>query len=65
MLGQSRTQVCQQVNCSYDTLTRWLDSYLTGGLEQLVVAITHDKPSRLTVEQQQQLKLMLLKQRKE
>jgi hypothetical protein len=46
-------------------LTRWLDSYLTGGLEQLVVAITHDKPSRLTVEQQQQLKLMLLKQRKE
>ena len=63
MLGQSRTQVCQQVNCSYDTLTRWLDSYLTGGLEQLVVAITHDKPSRLTVEQQQQLKLMLLKER--
>ena len=63
MLGQSRTQVCQQVNCSYDTLTRWLDSYLMGGLEQLVVAITHDKPSRLTVEQQQQLKQMLLKQR--
>jgi transposase len=65
MLGQSRTQVCQRVNCSHDTLTRWLDSYLTGELEQLVVAITHDKPSRLTVEQQQQLKLMLLKQRKE
>ncbi len=54
MDGQSRTQVCQQLNCSYDTLTSWIDAYLTGGLAQLVVAITHDKPSRLTVEQQQQ-----------
>lgn len=63
MDGQSRTQVCQQLNCSYDTLTSWIDAYLTGGLAQLVVAITHNKPSRLTVEQQQQLKAMLLKQR--
>ena len=63
MDGQSRTQVCQQLNCSYDTLTSWIDGYLTGGLAQLVVAITHNKPSRLTVEQQQQLKAMLLQQR--
>jgi hypothetical protein len=46
-------------------LPPWRLLYLTGGLEQLVVAITHDKPSRLTDEQQQQLKLMLLKERKE
>lgn len=54
MQGQSRTQVCQQLHCTYDTLTSWIDAYLTGGLAQLVVAITHHKPSRLTVEQQQQ-----------
>ena len=63
MDGQSRTQVAQQLNCRYDTLTSWIDAYLTGGLAQLVVAITHNKPSRLTVEQQQQLKVMLLTQR--
>lgn len=43
-------------------MTSWIDAYLTGGLAQLVVAITHDKPSRLSVEQQQQLKAMLLTQ---
>lgn len=62
MDGQSRTQVAQQLNCRYDTLTSWIDAYLTGGLAQLVVAITHNKPSLLTLEQQQQLKTMLLTQ---
>ena len=62
MDGQSRTQVAQQLNCRYDTLTSWIDAYLTGGLGQLVVAITHKKPSRLTLEQKQQLKAMLLTQ---
>jgi transposase len=63
MQGQSRSQVAQQLNCSYNTLTSWIDDYIKGGLGQLVVAITHNKPSRLTVEQQQQLKVMLLTQR--
>ena len=61
--GQSRSQVARQLNCSYNTLTSWIDDYIKGGLGQLVVAITHNKPSRLTVEQQQQLKVMLLTQR--
>ena len=58
----SRTEVCEQVGCSYDTLTSWLGKYLQGGLEALVNPIKHRKPSRLSSEQQQQLKQMLLTQ---
>lgn len=61
--GQTRNQVCQQLGCSYDTLTRWIDKYLQGGLEILVSEITHNKPSRLTSQQQQQLKQMVMHQR--
>ncbi len=60
--GQSRSQVCQQLGCSYDTLSSWLSKYLQGGLEQLVCAISHNKPSRLNLEQQQQLRQMVLHQ---
>lgn len=61
--GNSRIQVCEQVGCSYDTLTSWLRKYLQGGLKALVSPIKHQKPSRLTPEQQQQLKKMILTQR--
>lgn len=61
--GDSRTQVCQQVGCSYDTLSSWLKKYLSGGLNELVSPITHQKQSRLSGEQQQQLKVMVLEQR--
>lgn len=60
--GNSRIQVCEQVGCSYDTLTSWLRKYLKGGLQALVSPIKHQKPSRLTPEQQQQLKEMILTQ---
>jgi len=61
--GLSRTEVCEQVGCSYDTLTSWVDKYLLGGLSELVRPIRHQKPSRLSLEQQQQLKAMVLTQR--
>ena len=61
--GNCRIEVCQQVGCRYDTLTNWLKKYLRGGLSELVSPITHQKPSRLSVEQQQQLKAMVLTQR--
>lgn len=60
--GNSRIKVCKQVGCSYDTLTSWLGKYLQGGLEALVNPIKHRKLSRLSSEQQQQLKQMLLTQ---
>lgn len=61
--GQSRSQVSEQVGCRYDTLTGWIDKYLDGGLSGLVSPIEHQKPSRLSPEQQQQLKAMVLRQR--
>ena len=61
--GNRRSQVCEQVGCSYDTLTSWIDQYLKGGLSELVRAIRHQKPSRLSAEQQEQLKTMVLTQR--
>lgn len=61
--GNTRSQVCQQLNCTYDTVTSWMDKYLQGGLRELVSVITHNKPSRLTLEQQQQLKQIVLTQR--
>ena len=60
--GSSRLEVCEQVGCSYDTLTSWLRKYLQGGLEALASPIKHQKPSRLTSEQQQQLKEIILTQ---
>jgi transposase len=61
--GQSRNQVCEVVGCSYDTLTSWINRYLQGGLSELVRPIHHQKPSRLSLEQLQQLKTMILTQR--
>jgi len=61
--GQSRTQVSESIGCRYDTLTSWIDKYLDGGLSGLVSPIQHQKPSRLSPEQQQQLKAMVLTQR--
>jgi transposase len=61
--GVSRSQVCTKIGCGYDTLTRWVDKYLQNGLSGLVCPISHQKPCRLSVEQQQQLKTILLTQR--
>ena len=60
--GSSRLEVCEQVGCSYDTLTSWLRKYLQGGLKALASPIEHQKLSRLTSEQQQQLKAIILTQ---
>lgn len=60
--GSSRIEVCEQVGCSYDTLTSWIRKYLQGGFKALASPIKHQKPSRLTSEQQQQLKEMILTQ---
>lgn len=61
--GKPRSQVCEEVGCTYETLTSWIDLYLKGGLSELVRPIRHQKPSRLSLEQQQQLKVMVLTQR--
>ena len=58
--GKTRKQVSQLLNCTYKTLTSWIDKYLEGGLEKLSQSITHRVPQRLSPIQKQQFKQMLL-----
>ncbi len=60
--GKTRTDVSQLVNCTYKTLTSWIDKYLEGGLEKLTEPIKHQAPQRLNPAQKQQFKQMLLQQ---
>lgn len=59
----SRTEVSALVNCTYKTLSTWIDKFLEGGLNELVQPITHQVSSRLNAEQRQELKIMLLEQK--
>lgn len=60
--GLSRLEVAATIGVTYKTLSQWIDLFLDGGLEQLTRPITHDKPSRLSPEQKQLLKQMVLEQ---
>ncbi|MDF5729730.1 MAG: helix-turn-helix domain-containing protein [Rhizonema sp. PD38] len=61
--GKNRTEVSAIIDCSYKTLSTWIDKFLYGGLDELVKAIAHQVPSRLNLEQQLELKRMLLQQK--
>ena len=60
--GKTRGEVSELVNCTYNTLTSWIDKYLEGGLEKLTEPIKHQTPQRLTPAQKQEFKQMLLEQ---
>ena len=61
--GKSRPEVTQLLGCNYKSLTKWIDTFLEGGLQKLTQPITHQVPSRLNPEQQLELKQMLLEQK--
>lgn len=42
--GKTRTEVLELVNCTYKTLTTWIDKYLEGGLSKLTESIKHQAP---------------------
>lgn len=60
--GKSRSEVSQLVDCTYKTLTSWIDKYLEGGLEKLTEPIKHQVPQRLSSSQKQEFKQMLLEE---
>ncbi len=61
--GKSRPEVSQLLGCNYKSLTKWIDTFLEGGLQKLAQPITHQVPSRLNPEQQLELKQMLLEKK--
>lgn len=58
--GKSRSEVIELLDCSYKTLSNWIDKFLNGGLNELVNTITHQVNSRLSDEQKQELKIIIL-----
>lgn len=60
--GKSRTEVSELVNCTYKTLSSWIDKYLEGGLKKITEPIKHQTPQRLNPTQKQKFKQMLLEQ---
>lgn len=58
--GQSRKEVCSRLNCDYKTRSYWIDKFLDGGLDELVKPINHQVQSRLSAEQKQELKTIIL-----
>lgn len=58
--GQTRKEVSQLLNCTYKTLSTWIDKFLEGGLEKLTESIKHQAPQTLNWEQKQEIKKMLL-----
>lgn len=60
--GKTRTEVTKLANCTYKTLTSWIDKYLEGGLKKLTEPIKHQVPQRLSLVQKQQFKQILLQQ---
>lgn len=61
--GKTRIEVSTLINCTYKTLSTWIDKFLEGGLNELVQPITHQVAARLNLEQRQDLKIMLLEQK--
>jgi transposase len=61
--GMSRLQVCKLMSCSYNTLSSWIDKFIAEGVEGLVEPITHKVPQRLSLEQKEELKKIVLTQR--
>ena len=60
--GKTRIEVSQLLDCTYKTLSSWIDKYLEGGLEKLTESIRHRVPQRLNPTQKQEFKQMLLEQ---
>ncbi len=61
--GKSRAEVAQILGCTDLTIAKWMGKYLEAGLEGLVEPIKHQVKERLNLEQQQEIKGMVLNDR--
>jgi transposase len=58
--NKSRSEISKIIGCTYKTLTTWIDIFLRGGLEALVIPIKHNVKQRLSAEQKSELKEIIL-----
>jgi transposase len=61
--GMTRKEVIEKVGCSKQSLITWIDMYLEGGLESLTKPMTSQRVQRLSKEQKEELKKMVLDQK--
>ena len=61
--GKSRTEVMAKLGCARQSLISWIDLYCEGGLEALVRDIKSNRIQRLSQEQKEKLKKMLLEEK--
>jgi len=61
--GEGRKEVMERVGCARESLSRWIDMYLEGGLTLLTAFVKSERVQRLSIEQKQAIKVMLLEQR--
>lgn len=58
--GKSQTEVCAEIECTYATLGRWIDTIIGQGLRELVKPRTVNREQKLDPEQKQEVRRMLL-----
>jgi transposase len=61
--GKSRAEVGKIIGCRDATLAEWIGKYVAGGLSELVRPISHEVKTRLSKEQQQEIKQTILTER--
>lgn len=61
--GKSRKEVMEKVGCARESLAKWIDLYLEGGLKALSAIVKSQRTERLSVEQKAEMKRMLLEQK--
>ncbi|MDP5016592.1 MAG: winged helix-turn-helix domain-containing protein [Dolichospermum sp.] len=61
--GKSRQEVMDKIGCARQTLITWIDKYCQGGLKALVTPIKSKRIQRLSSEQKEEIKRMLLEKK--
>jgi len=61
--GKSRKEVMEKLDCARESIARWIDMYLEGGLTALTKVVKSERLQRLSIEQKAEMKVMLLEQK--
>jgi len=61
--GKSRKAVMEKLGCARESLARWIDMYLEGGLNALTKRVKVQRLQRLSLEQKAEMRVMLLEEK--
>jgi transposase len=61
--GKTRREVMAEVGCARQSLITWIDMYCQGGLKALTKPMKSEREQRLSLEEKEELKKMLLEKK--